>query len=78
MSCDLRLAERFDLLLCPGVDSTAGGKDMICRLCIRLSSRWTPQQQQWSAVAKMHLYEPSELIDGHCHALLLGHPEETT
>lgn len=63
-----------DLLLCPGVDSTAGGKDAICMLCIRLADRWPAEVLQASAVSREHLYDPSRLIDGRCHALLLGVP----
>lgn len=77
MTRNLHVAERYDLLLCPGVESTAGGHDMTCRLCIRLASRWTPAQRQSSAVARVHLYDPGQLVDGRCHALILGHPEET-
>lgn len=78
MTADLRTAERFDLLLSPGVDSTAGGKDMRCRLCVRLADRWSAVERRCSAVARVHLYDPGRLIDGRCHALLLGHPQETT
>lgn len=67
---------RPDILLCPGVDSTAGGKDINCRLCIRLVSRWPEEVQQVAAIARQHLYDPSLLVDGHCHALLLGNPSE--
>lgn len=78
MARDILIATRYDLLLCPGVDSTAGGSDMTCRLCVRLASRWQPAQRRLSAVATTHLYEPGSLVDGRCHALLLGHPEETS
>lgn len=73
---DLRVAERYDLLLCPGVLSTAGGHDMVCRLCVRLSSRWPLQAQRVSAVARQHLYDPGRLVDDRCHMLILGHPDE--
>lgn len=76
MTRDLHIAERYDLLLCPGVESTAGGHDMRCRLCIRLVSRWSVQAVRLSPVALQHLYDPTRLVDGLCHALLLGHPGE--
>lgn len=77
MARDLRIAERYDLLLCPGIDSTAGGKDMKCHLCVRLAGRWSEQARRVSAVALQPLYDPSRLVDDRCDALLLGHPDET-
>lgn len=65
-----------DLLLCPGVPSTAGGADLRCRLCIRLVSRWPAQTLQRTAVAREPLYDPSALRDGVCASLILGHPDE--
>lgn len=77
MARDLRVTERYDLLLCRGIDSTAGGKDLRCRLCIRLAGRWPDPVRRVSATAVEPLYDPSRLIDGHCHALLVGDPSET-
>jgi hypothetical protein len=67
----------LDLTLCPGVDSTAGGKDIRCHLCIRLATRWPRRLEKCMPVYRLALYDPARLApDGSCASLILGHPDE--